>query len=402
MSIENIIQNIFQSHANGINFREWNAGKEIDNLMLNEGFNIKINLDNTNGFIYGGNNYNNGTWMDKLINDGKNKGIPYNNRSGADIEIICLLYNCLEFIIDIGNKGYYQYKSVLLENGINFPYSQWILLIKDNFEKEFFVSKKIKNIENKEYIYKDYVSYNNNYNNGDGNNRKEYQLRPNALFGIIIAEDLFSANNVNKFLNNVEKYLFDVNKHKDNNNIIINSNNNNNNTNNSTNNNDNNNNNNNENNENNNNNEDIDLFNINENKFKIMGIKTLDKTDKEYRGLHNKYENNVHNGIEYIWLYAYYLLVKIKYTKWNNDLECIKYISKKLIPLQKYIENSQWMGLPEMIDENGNVINDVGNETSLNSICCIYEVLEKLAKKGININNDINNFNNDNNDDDDE
>jgi glycogen debranching enzyme len=100
IKIENLIQNIFQDHANSINFREWYAGKERDNLMLNEGFNLKIFLDTNTGFIYGGNSYNNGTWMDRLNPSGSLKGAPFNPRNGADIEIISLLYICLDFVIN--------------------------------------------------------------------------------------------------------------------------------------------------------------------------------------------------------------------------------------------------------------------------------------------------------------
>jgi glycogen debranching enzyme len=53
MSIEDIIQNIIQSHANGIRYREWNAG--IDCSMKNVGFDIDLKVDEKTGFIVGGN-----------------------------------------------------------------------------------------------------------------------------------------------------------------------------------------------------------------------------------------------------------------------------------------------------------------------------------------------------------
>lgn len=55
-----------QAHATGIQFREKDAGERLDRNMKSEGFDIKITLDPSTGFIYGGSQHNCGTWMDKM------------------------------------------------------------------------------------------------------------------------------------------------------------------------------------------------------------------------------------------------------------------------------------------------------------------------------------------------
>lgn len=78
MKLEDIIYEIFQKHAFGISFREWNAGGKIDWNMRYEGFEVSLHLDEPTGFIVGGNRYNCLTWMDKMGSSEKasNKGIP--------------------------------------------------------------------------------------------------------------------------------------------------------------------------------------------------------------------------------------------------------------------------------------------------------------------------------------
>ena len=131
------MQTILQSHAKGISFREWRAGKQIDEQMKDEGFNIKIYFNKENGFIYGGNKSNCGTWMDKMGSSEKagNKGIPASPRNGADIEIIALLYSTLRFVSQQNKKNTFKYSNVTLSDGSNLEYEAWGDLIKSNFEK---------------------------------------------------------------------------------------------------------------------------------------------------------------------------------------------------------------------------------------------------------------------------
>lgn len=69
--------------------------------MKYEGFEILLKLDPETGFIFGGNNFNCLTWMDKQGSSEKagTVGIPATPRDGAPIEMTCILKNCLEFVI---------------------------------------------------------------------------------------------------------------------------------------------------------------------------------------------------------------------------------------------------------------------------------------------------------------
>lgn len=57
-SVAELVQEIVQRHAEGIKFREYNAGPNLDMDMRDEGFNQKIWVDWDTGIIFGGNRYN--------------------------------------------------------------------------------------------------------------------------------------------------------------------------------------------------------------------------------------------------------------------------------------------------------------------------------------------------------
>jgi glycogen debranching enzyme len=205
LKISEIIYKILESHCKGIEFREWRAGKLIDEHMKDEGFNIKIYLDINTGFIYGGNSSNCGTWMDKMGSSekSKSKGIPATPRDGADVEIIGILYSILIFVVSLNNihPNLFPYKSIKISHDKSFSFYEWSLLIKDNFESNFFVnSSPYSNA--KKYIYKDYISHSYVYNT-----KANYQLRPNFLVSMAISPELFTKENALRSLELVEKYL---------------------------------------------------------------------------------------------------------------------------------------------------------------------------------------------------
>jgi glycogen debranching enzyme len=106
---------IVQKHAQGISYREWNAGPKCDNDMSDKGFNVSITCDHKEtGFCYGGSKHNCGTWMDKNGSsvETKNKGIPATPRDGAPIELVAMQYSILTWLAELNAKG------ILKEKGI--------------------------------------------------------------------------------------------------------------------------------------------------------------------------------------------------------------------------------------------------------------------------------------------
>lgn len=117
-TVAEIIQEILQRHALGINFREHNAGGNLDMQMKDEGFNIDIKVDWTTGIIYGGSAHNCGTWMDKMGESWKagTKGVPGTPRDGAPVEIIGLLASTLKWVDELVTAGAFPFKGVEAES----------------------------------------------------------------------------------------------------------------------------------------------------------------------------------------------------------------------------------------------------------------------------------------------
>ena len=328
MKLCDIVQEILQRHVSGINFREWRAGKQIDEQMTDEGFNINIYFNEENGFIYGGNKWNCGTWMDKMGSSFKagNKGHPASPRNGADCEIIGLLYYTLVHLNNLNKEGKYPYNSINLKNGKKLEFEEWSNKIKNNFEKYFFIEKK-NQFSLHDNTYKDYISNDNDY-------RHEAQLRPNIFIPMAIAPELFNKEHAIKFMKLSEEFLVQKN---------------------------------------------------------CVGIRTLDYMDKNYNGdylndndsnnYHLAHGFNYHNGPEWVWPVGFYLIANTHFYDLKENIYSI--ICKKLIPFQTYIKNDKWSGLPELTNKNGSLCPGSCN-TQAWSVSTIIEAVdewEKIMKK---------------------
>lgn len=129
-------------HFEGIHFRERNAGHQIDEHMRDEGFNVSAWICHETGFVFGGNSFNCGTWMDKMGSSERanNKGLPASPRDGAAVELQGLALYVAENLDKLHSQGHFQ------ADGLNgkdtkWTWKQWSQKIRQNFEAKFFVNE---------------------------------------------------------------------------------------------------------------------------------------------------------------------------------------------------------------------------------------------------------------------
>lgn len=162
--LHQVIQEALNVHFQGLIFRERNAGREIDEHMKEQGFNNQIGVHPNTGFVFGGNDANCGTWMDKMGSSDKagNRGIPSTPRDGSAVELVGLQYAALRFLQKLAAEKTIPYDSVERagKNGEKtvWTFVKWADLIAANFEREFYVSEdSTDKLVNKRGIYKDSV-----------------------------------------------------------------------------------------------------------------------------------------------------------------------------------------------------------------------------------------------------
>lgn len=330
-----VIQEAMQRHMQGIQFRERNAGPQIDRNMKDEGFNVTAGVDEETGFVYGGNRFNCGTWMDKMgeSDRARNRGTPATPRDGSAVEIVGLSKSAVRWLLELSQKNLFPYHEVTVKRHgkvVAVSYHEWNRKIQDNFEKLFYVSEdpsdfneKNPNLVHKRGIYKD--SY------GASSPWCDYQLRPNFTIAMVVAPELFTTEKAWKALEIAEKKLLGP-----------------------------------------------------------LGMKTLDPDDMVYCGIYdNALDNdnynlakgfNYHQGPEWLWPVGYFLRAKLYFSKLmgpETNAKTMFLVKNVLSRHYVHLERSPWKGLPELTNENGQYC-PFSCETQAWSIATILETLYDL------------------------
>lgn len=191
-TVAELIHLILAAHAKGIKFREWRAGPAIDEHMTDNGFNISVSLDENTGIIYGGNEQNCGTWMDKMGSSANagNKGVPATPRDGADIEIVALLKSTLRWVSGMTERFPHN-ATVKTASGKDLSYGEWNKRLEENFEKSFWAEEC--------GWYKDTI--------GATRKWQDTQLRPNLCIAMTVAPECFTPDKAKRALKVVSERL---------------------------------------------------------------------------------------------------------------------------------------------------------------------------------------------------
>ncbi|KAI0854283.1 glycoside hydrolase family 13 protein [Daldinia vernicosa] len=339
--IQDVIQEALQRHATGLKFREANAGPGIDSQMRDEGFNIEVNVDWSNGIIFGGNQFNCGTWMDKMGESERagSKGIPGTPRDGAAVEITGLLYSTLKWLAKLDAEGKYPYKGVTKADGTEITFSAWADLLKSNFEKCYYVpvnpsddAQYVVNpkVVNRRGIYKDLYR--------SGKEYEDYQLRPNFTIAMTVAPDLFDPEHALGALVLADKVLRGP-----------------------------------------------------------TGMATLDPSDMNYRPFYVNSEDstdfatskgrNYHQGPEWLWPTGFFLRALLKFDLMRRDthhgrIEAFQQVTRRLGGCKEMIKQSQWAGLTELTQKDGQYCND-SCPTQAWSAGCLIDLYMDAADYGM-------------------
>ncbi|RDL40032.1 putative Glycogen debranching enzyme [Venustampulla echinocandica] len=339
-TLEDIVQEALQRHATGMSFREANAGPDLDMQMKPEGFQQDIKVDWSTGIIFGGNQYNCGTWMDKMGESEKahNKGVPGTPRDGAAIEITGLHYSTLVWLAKLHKEGKYKYAGVSTSdpNREVITFGDWSALIKHNFERCYYIPVDSDDddsydvnpkIINRRGVYKDLYK--------SGKEYEDYQLRPNFTIAMAVAPDIFNDTHALHALTVADKVLRGP-----------------------------------------------------------TGMATLDPSDLNYHPYYINSDDsdnfstskgrNYHQGPEWLWPTGFFLRALLKFDLKRCDdpgqkTEAFQQITKRLIGCKEAIKESPWAGLTELTNKNGEVCGD-SSPTQAWSAGCLIDLYHDAAQ----------------------
>eukprot|EP01017_Pseudomicrothorax_dubius_P022918 TRINITY_DN2467_c0_g4_i2.p1 TRINITY_DN2467_c0_g4~~TRINITY_DN2467_c0_g4_i2.p1 ORF type:complete len:791 (+),score=167.00 TRINITY_DN2467_c0_g4_i2:1-2373(+) len=328
MKLYDIVQNIFQSHASGIKFREWNAGPRLDTFMQWIGFEVNLKLDLETGFIYGGNNKNCLTWMDKMgsSHKAKNAGLPATPRDGAPIELTALLKFAVSNFSKLHARGVYPYEGVTV-NQTNFTFEEWEKKIQDNFERLYFVPSEARSQlqpHQRKTVYRDVI--------GATDEKEVYRLRPNVCVAMSVASELFVHEHAVECLKIIQENLVEE---------------------------------------------------------RSLGIKTLYPQDPLYVSYYDYNDDTTHfkvaqgfsyhNGPEWVWLFGHFLIAKLRYDTFSNTqflADFASYTSNHM----RHVETNDWRSLPQLTNHNSEYCK-FANKSQASSVACLLEAFFEARGK---------------------
>ncbi|KAJ5093098.1 Glycogen debranching enzyme [Penicillium angulare] len=337
-SLLEVIQEVFQRHALGMSFREYNAGSDLDVQMKSEGFQIDVKVDWNTGIVFGGSQDNCGTWQDKMGESVKagNKGFPGTPRDGASIEITGLLYSALAWVSKLHESKIYSHEGVDIGDGKSVTFKEWADKIKNNFERCYYIPidssedsqyEVDANIVNRRGIYKDLYK--------SGKPFEDYQLRSNFPIAMAVAPALFTPEKALTALSIADSAIVGP-----------------------------------------------------------VGMATLDPSDLNYHPYYNNSEDsedfstskgrNYHQGPEWVWQRGYYLRALLSFDILRRKtpeerIESFQQVTRRLDGCKKALRESPWKGLTELSNKNGEHCAD-SSPTQAWSAGCLLDLYYDAAK----------------------
>ncbi|EPS42255.1 hypothetical protein H072_3786 [Dactylellina haptotyla CBS 200.50] len=337
-TIGEVVFECLQRHASGMSFREANAGPNLDSQMKDAGFQIDIQTDWTNGMIFGGNQWNCGTWMDKMGESDRagNKGVPGTPRDGAPIEITGLLYSALRWVDGLYKQGNFSHGGIETAQGRSISWDAWAEKIKSSFEKCYYVPldqgddswyEINPKVINRRGVYKDLYR--------SGKEYEDYQLRPNFSIAMAVAPDLFDPNHALGALKIADDAIRGP-----------------------------------------------------------TGMATLDPKDLNYRPFYINWDDNsdfatskgrnYHQGPEWLWPTGFFLRSFLHFDLLRKKtlaekIETFQQIHRRIQKCKEMIEETPWAGLTELTQKNGELCGD-SCPTQAWSASCMIDVFQDAVE----------------------